>query len=425
MFITLPEIPQIPEAVSHQLKRTYIEFADQQLPVSFEKFITNEFGIDLAAEYAGLPIRSPFGKASGQLSMTRRQVQDDIEAGLGFVILKTVIAQDETGHQSMQAWATTETKMTVEPIQGKNGETGWTVSWKGRGWHKSFADYLQLIREANQLADGTGCLIVPSCKYHLPASGDESWNTAEYEYTTRRLYEAWNEINSNNAQPLPLEKDFSPTLAGDRLSQVQEQILPWLNIVPRLIKQSLPDGPEQIRLGLKVFNTLFDDEFQLEMLSTLHESKVQPDFLIYGNRLFDPHRKYDGKTGIAYGGPDLSDRNLRVLTRFRNVSTVRNQLPLSATGDIQSGRRAVEYLLCGAENFQLHTYFQLPATEYTCRIGNKTYKALHELYFHPTTGFLAWLFHLAQRLDLPKESIRYLDIVREVRDRQLTLKRMT
>ena len=35
-----------------------------------------------------------------------------------------------------------------------------------------------------------------------------------------------------------------------------------------------------------------------------------PDFIVYANRLFDPNREFDGERGVAYGGPDLSARNL-------------------------------------------------------------------------------------------------------------------
>ncbi len=33
------------------------------------------------------------------------------------------------------------------------------------------------------------------------------------------------------------------------------------------------------------------------------------------------------------------------------------------------------------------------------RTGSKTVRALHELYFHPELGLLAWLLHLRQTLD--------------------------
>ncbi|MEZ6049240.1 MAG: hypothetical protein R3C11_27410 [Planctomycetaceae bacterium] len=419
MLVSLPTLPQLPSALRNQLELTYLKYATEILPLSYTEFIRNEFHIDLTTQYAGLPIQSPFGKASGQLSMTSRQVADDVSAGLGFIVLKTVIAQDESGAQTMQDWVSTETKMVVEPIVGAEGDTGWTVTWKGRGWSRSFNDYLNLIREANQIS-GDQCLIVPSCKYHLPGPHQQLWNEDEYRFTTKALYEAWNSSRVGEKKSMPLEKDFSPTLAGDRLSEVREQILNWLNEVPRLIRASLTN-PDQIRIGLKLFNTLFEDEFQLELLNQIHKGEHHPDFFIYGNRLFDPRREFEGHLGVAYGGPDLSDRNLRILTRYRQLNTAQNILPLSATGNINSGRRAVEYMLCGAENFQMHTYFQLPASEYSCKVGNKTHKALHELYFHPEQGLIAWLVHLAQLLDMPDKQISFSKLVQEIKSRNATL----
>ena len=84
----------------------------------------------MATTYAGLPIKNPWGKASGQLSMTGRQVQDDVDAGLGFVVLKTLIAEDETGAQMMHAWTVKEPRMLVEPVTGRSGAAGWTTPFR-------------------------------------------------------------------------------------------------------------------------------------------------------------------------------------------------------------------------------------------------------------------------------------------------------
>lgn len=421
----LPSKPEISPAQAAQLTRDFEHFSLQLPESSFETHLLDEYGIDVSSEYAGIPIKSPFGKASGQLSMTARQVRDDVQAGLGFVVLKTVIAENESGSQSMSEWAIEEAKMVVEPIRGKSGETGWTVSWKGRGWSKSFQDYLQLIREAQYLTRQSSTsgsqpptLIVPSCKYHLPASEAEDWKTDEYQYTTKQIWNAWQEVGPDHA--MPLEKDFSPTLAGSSHSQVRQQILHWLQTVPQLIRDSFPAEPSRLKVGLKIFNTLFGDDFQLELLKSIHQQH-QPDFFIYGNRLFDPHREFDGKTGIAYGGPDLSDRNLRILDRYLEQQAALGQgsdsklLPLSATGNIHSGRMAMEYALRGAENFQMHTFFQLPASEYACRVGNKTHKALQHLYFHPQEGMIAWMLHLADQLGLDRNPIRFRDLVKIIR----------
>jgi dihydroorotate dehydrogenase len=148
--------------------------------------------------------------------------------------------------------------------------------------------------------------------------------------------------------------------------------------------------------------------------------------VIYANRLFDPNRVFEGKRGVAYGGPDLSDRNLRVLSALRS-SQERGEingllLEISGTGDISSGRIAVEYALRGCTSFQIHTLFQLPAAEYPMRVGTKVQKALHRLYFDPHDGFIAWMLHAAKRLQLVANDrvVRFLDLAGRGADSNLT-----
>jgi len=248
---------------------------------------------------------------------------------------------------------------------------------------------------------------VPSCKYHLPSPGESDWNRNEYRFTTQAILQAW---QATDERPMPLEKDFSPTLAGSDLANVQSQIIDWLQSVPELIRflgKTQQSDAASIRIGLKLFNAMFDDDFQLRMLDAVHDTDThQCDFLIHGNRLFDPNRNFDGHLGIAYGGPNLSDRNLRVMHAFRQ-DQLQNRLPWSATGNILSGRTAVEYAILGASSFQLHTGFQLPSEAYVMKVGNKTQKALHQLYFHPQEGFIVWMHHLAHERCMAEETIRF------------------
>ncbi len=375
------------------------------LPRPLEDYVRERYGIHLNSEYGGLPIKNPFGKASGQLSLNVSQVRRDAEDGLGFVVLKTIIAEDERGAQSMSEWAIHETRMIAERITGTDGGEGWTVTWKGRGWYDTFEKYLEFFSEALEAVRDTGMPVVPSCKYHLPRPGEGEWKLGEYQYTTGRLLEVWQRQGPQGFS-MPIEKDFSPTLAGSDRAAQTHIILQWLMRVTGLIRQAA--SPTPIKVGLKVFNAVLEDAFQLEMLRAINESCEggdAPDFLVYGNRLFDPDREFDGVSGIAYGGPDLSARNLSVLGRMRSLEHVRQipvcLLPISATGNIVSGRIAVEYLLRGASSFQIHTYFQLPSSEYKMRTGSKTARALHELYFHPEEGLIAWLLHLRMAFDWP------------------------
>jgi hypothetical protein len=377
------------------------------LPHPLEEYVRDQYEINLSSDYGGLPIKNPFGKGSGQLSLNVSQVRRDAEDGLGFVVLKTIIAEDEHGAQSMSEWAIHETRMIAERIKGTDGNEGWTVTWKGRGWYDTFEEYLEFFAGSLRVVRDMGMPVVPSCKYHLPRNGEGEWKIGEYQYTTRRLLDVWKQ-HGPQGFAMPIEKDFSPTLAGSDRAAQKHIILQWLMRVTGLIRQAA--SPIPIKVGLKVFNAVFDDPFQLEMLRAINErceAEDAPDFLVYGNRLFNPDREFDGVRGVAYGGPDLSERNLAVLGSMRTLEQVGQiptcLFPISATGNIGSGRIAAEYLLRGASSFQIHTYFQLPSSEYKIRTGSKTARALHELYFHPEEGLLAWLLHLRRAFGWPAD----------------------
>src|SRR2546430_17697374 len=102
------------------------------------------------------------------------------------------------------------------------------------------------------------------------------------------------------------------------------------------------------------------------------------DALVCFNRLFDRQRD------VAYGGWDLSDRNLRVLNFYRPLptSTDRYRL-LVGTGNICSGRMILEYASRGCESVQLHTFFQLPLAEYPATYGSPSQRPLPPAAFHP------------------------------------------
>jgi len=214
-------------------------------------------------------------------------------------------------------------------------------------------------------------LVVPSVKYHLPRL-DEPFRDAEYAFTTRALAGAWGE------PLLLLEKDFSPTLAGDPLAGEQAQILRWLREVPARIR-----AQAAVRLAVKVMNARFDDDFQLDMV----RAAAGADALVVFNRLFDLER------GVAYGGPELTERNLRVLARLTPAASP--GIPeLSGTGGISSGRMILEYARRSCESVQLHTFFQLPLEEYAATEGSRTQRALHQLVFDPDHGLIAGMLDL-------------------------------
>jgi len=359
----------------------------RELPRDFPAHIRDAYRIDLSARYLGTPIPHPIGKGSGQLSLNTGQLETDAEAGLAFAVLKTVIAQDAGGTQSMAAWAIHETKMKVE----RRGE-GWTVTWKGRGWDRSFDDYLALVRAGRDLTRDGRLLALPSVKYHLPRL-DEPFRDDEYAFTTRALAQAWGE------SPLLVEKDFSPTLAGDRLADEKAQILRWLREVPQHIR-----AHADVRLAMKLMNARFDDDFQVEMMKAASSA----DALVVFNRLFDSNR------AIAYGGSELSDRNLRVLG-FLTPGASPGTPELSGTGNVSSGRRIVEYARRGCSSVQLHTFFQLPLEEYPATDGSRTQRALHALIFDPHDGLIAAMLEQEAAGSLARAGgeLRFLDLVGE------------
>ncbi|MFN4178866.1 MAG: hypothetical protein ACK4I8_01010 [Armatimonadota bacterium] len=403
----LPNKPVLTKSFAQKLISDFEKFRFEPLPQPLWSFVLEGYGIDLRSTYADFPVSLLIGKASGQLSTELYQVRKDRQAGLGFCVLKTVIAQDAEGFQSMQAWAIPVTRMKVERIRGQNGTEGWTVTWVGRGWHKSFEAYLRFFEKAIAVGNERDMLVIPSIKAHLPASVDEEWRVGEYEFTVGELLKVWRRHNPH--LPMPLEFDFSPTLAGSDYARQRENILNWLIVVPKLVKQAAEKATglsarESVRVGIKVFNALFEDDFQLTMLQTLLKEAVKgngADFIVYANRLFDPNREYEGVKGIAYGGPDLSARNLRVLnqlSRLRWQGTLPIWLPLSGTGNVCNGDIALRYLLCGCSTLQIHTFFQLPLSCYAKRTGDKIERALHQLLFEPDNGLIAWLLWLKEKV---------------------------
>src|SRR5437899_2463697 len=201
-----------------------------------------------------------------------------------------------------------------------------------------------------------------------------------------------------------LEDDASAGLAFVVLKTLiaddRAQILRWLGEVPHRIRAA---SPLPVKVAVKLMNARFDDTFQVEMMQATRDA----DALVCFNRLFDTQRD------VAYGGWDLSDRNLRVLNFYRPLptSTDRYRL-LVGTGNICSGRMILEYASRGCESVQLHTFFQLPLAEYPATYGSRSQRALHALVFHPEHGLIAGMRDLEARgtLDRRNGELHFLDV---------------
>ena len=402
----LPKVPVV--GADRRARLASLSRRTARHPADLAAVIREELKVDLTARYAGLAVPHPFGIGSGQLSCTLKQIEDGVTAGLAFMVLKTVIAENSSGGRTMDAWTKRATRMKVERLASATGEEGWTVTWEGRGWPGTLAEYLAFFERSLDATRDKDMPVIPSVKYHLPMA-NEPFDAGEYRHTTDALLSVWGRAGCGG--DLIVEKDFSPTLAGDVRAAEQETVLRWIAEVPGMIAGSAPSAIASstppaagIRLGLKLMNTLFDNRFQVDMTRAAGRAA----FLVVYNRLFDPLRRR------AFGGYDLSDRNLRVLDRLQTERLP----PLVGTGNICSGRMMVEYALRGCESGQLHTFFQLPVSEYTGTGGGRIARALHTLLLHPTEGLVVWLWHLNEtgRLEPRNGVIHFLDAVRRPHD---------
>lgn len=205
--------------------------------------------------------------------MNIKQVKDDITAGIGFVVLKTVIAQDEAGSSAMEEWKVSRPRMKVERIRSRSGREGWSVTWKGRGWDKSFEEYLEFYKEAYSLGNANGIPVAASSQFHLPEV-DEEFRREEYQYTGQQIVNAYLSVKGN--LPCILEIDFSPTVNLNPGAEDEKNVLRWFREVPRLIRKVV--GKQTI-LGVKIFNTIRGSEFQKKILKELLNSHDEIDYL--------------------------------------------------------------------------------------------------------------------------------------------------
>ncbi|MCD6442970.1 MAG: hypothetical protein J7L28_03295 [Thermotogae bacterium] len=376
-----PDEVELDGKLRRMVEEDYTKFNRNGLPDDIGGYVLKKYGIGLDGRICDIRLRNPFGKASGQLSMNLNQVKDDLEAGLGFIVLKTVIAQDESGKSRMEDWKTRESRMVVERIRSKGGRIGWTVNWRGRGWSKSFEDYLDFYRASLEMGDEYEVPIMVSCMFHVP-SKDEEFEVKEFEFTVSKLCGVY--LEKRRKFDMLMEVDFSPTL--NLLDDVKdpENVRRWFDEIPKLIRNY---GISRMKVGAKIFNVVGDDEYQKEIARMALTSDF--DFLTFFNRLFDPVKK------MAYGGYDLSDRNLRVMDELRDeiANYISSQRTISGTGNIDSGRMMLEYAVRGCSSGQIHTFFQIPLRFYGMMRGSRTERALNELIFNPKKGLIPFMIH--------------------------------
>ncbi len=73
----------------------------------------------------------------------------------------------------------------------------------------------------------------------------------------------------------------------------------------------------------------------------------------------------------------------------------------------------LEYARRGCASVQLHTFFQLPLSEYPAVNGSRTQRALHKLIFDPADGLVAGVLELEEQGVLERRGggLHFLDLV--------------
>ena len=201
----------------------------------------------MTASYAGIADPQSLGKGVGPALAQRAQVEEAADAGLGFVVLKTVIAQDAAGQQSMSAWAIKESQMVVEPIASPiDRRDGLDGHLEGPGLvavvRRLPRTGARALRDRPPTRDArrpVGEVPPPRARRRGLAGGGVSRDDARRSSTPIDP--------ADGERPMPLEKDFSPTLAGSDRAGQRAIVLEWLRRVPDSDPPAGRDGPGQGR----------------------------------------------------------------------------------------------------------------------------------------------------------------------------------
>lgn len=364
--------------------------------------IIENYGVDPAGEYAGIPLHHPFAKGAGQLSLNEKQVISDRESGLAYTVLKSAVGVTETGEVGIDEWQKSAPEMMLEPREARDGRTGWTISWKGRGWDRGFDAYVEFYRES--LRRNPGYLVIPSLMVDVTSPERAKRQAA---YCISQLID----IHGRNASVgrFLIEIDISPTLLLLPGAEEDETLLDMVTTSVIAFRSALGSRGKFV---IKLPNASRGSDFQLALTrAALDVGGDGVAALIVGNRLFDPEAEFKGRKGIAYGGYDLSNANLETLDRLIAEGI---DASLAGTGNICSGRMMAEYALRGCMSGQIHTFFQLPPSAYKAPAssGGRTWRALRELLFHPDDGLIATLLKLerAGKLSRRQEVLQFRDL---------------
>ncbi len=370
-----------------QLERDFERFG-RELPRDFPDYVRERYRIDLSARYLGFSVPHPVGKGSGQLSLNQDQLEADRDAGLAFVVLKTVIAEDAAGERSMGAWAIHETRMKVERRRSAAGEEGWTVTWKGRGWDRSFDDYLALVRAAADVTRSGAMVAVPSVKYHLPPLG-EPFREGEYRHTTKALV-------TRGARVAAPGEGF---LADTRRRPAGRRTDADSPLAPRGSGQDSgrrPGCPARAQADERPASTTNSSSGCWTPPVGRRARRVQPTLVPGpggGLRRVRPERpKPPGARSRAQP----------------NRGIHRSLVPATSP----RGRLLLDYARSGCESVQLTPCSSFPWWSTRPLSGSRQQRALHLLYFHPIHGVIAGMLDLEAAGEIARVGgqLRFLDV---------------
>ncbi|MFH1677004.1 MAG: hypothetical protein ABIC40_08255 [bacterium] len=358
------------------------------------QYSLEKYGVDTGGKYAGIDLPHPFGKAAGQLSMKVGHVKTDRDNGLAFTVLKSAVGITEDGEIGINDWERSAPKMIVEKRKARDGREGWTVTWKGRGWDKGFAAYVDFYKNALEI--DRDYPVIPSLMVDV-TNPDRAY--AQAEFCLGKLHEIHK--SSGIGRDFLVEIDISPTMSLLPGAQDDETFRNYVRTSVVAFHKGLPSKG---RCVVKIPNSGRGAEFQLNLVRiSIEESREKLAGLVIGNRLFDSEKVFEDQKGIAYGGFDLSDANLELLDSMQPYG---NFPPLIGTGNIFSGKMMAEYAVRRCRAGELHTFFQLPADVYRAKSGpdGRIGCVIRELVFHPDDGLIAILFKLEKSGKLPREN---------------------
>lgn len=375
------------------LRDVHAEYRSKPLDRGVMQAVLDRFGLDLTAAYFDQPMANPIVVASGQKSLANRHLDECAAAGWGGTVLKTFIGEDRDGHCSMVEWRKppyTPTRIHFESDDAQQ-ERG-IVVWTGRGATQDWTEYQRFAAHGLEVAGQTGLVVIASMKANFPRPG-EAWLEDEWTFTTQQLLNLGYRL---------FEIDFSPTLGASDRAAAPDTVLDWYRTSPALMRRAAREIGREIVIYSKIMNLEFGFEFQQAMIQAAIEGGC--DGVVIANRFFRPDLK------AAYGGPQLKERNLRLIRQVRqdDLRLLNGRpLPIVATGGVYTGRDALQYLLLGADCVELLSFIMqadLLKKDDTTGVLNPYGKdvkrfnefdaVLYKLLLHPEDGLIAGLLHI-------------------------------